>query len=60
LIENLVEPRLPPRRVAEVDEWHGHHPLEEFTEAIRQAAASLPEHLRQAAIIPAGPRGDRP
>jgi hypothetical protein len=59
---DLVEPRPVPRRIAEDDEWHGHHPMEEFTEAIRQAAASLPEHLRQAALAPAAPRaaGQRP
>lgn len=60
LIEDLVEPRRLPQHVAEDDEWHGHHPLDQFTEAMRQAAASLPEHLRQAALTPAGPRGGQP
>lgn len=57
---DLVEPRRAPQRVAEDDEWHGHHPLAAFTQAIRQAAASLPEHLRQAALAPAPPPRSRP
>jgi hypothetical protein len=33
--------------------WHGWHEESEFGEAVRQAAASLPEHQRQAALTPA-------
>jgi len=34
------------------DEWHGHHPLAQFTIGARQAAASLPERLRELALQP--------
>lgn len=41
--------------VMEGHEWHGHHPLDEVTRAMHEAAWSLPEQLREAALLPASP-----
>lgn len=41
-----------PHRFDDEDEWHGHHPLADVSIAFREAAASLPEHQRAAAIEP--------
>lgn len=38
--------------VMDEDEWHGHHPLAEFSIAVRAAVASLPEGLRERAVRP--------
>jgi len=34
------------------DDWHGQHPDSEFAKAVRQAALTLSEHLREAALTP--------
>lgn len=57
---SLVTPMPPPRHLLEDDEWHGHHPDHGITIAMRQAALTLPEPLRDAALAPAGPRTARP
>lgn len=59
LREDRVKPVRPPPLQAE-DEWHGHHPLSEFSEAVRLAAQLLPEELREAALTPAPPAADAP
>lgn len=33
-------------------QWHGHHELSQFAEAVRQAALLLPEDQREAALTP--------
>ncbi len=38
--------------VMDEDEWHGHHPLSEFSIAVRAAAATLPAQLREQAVRP--------
>ncbi len=49
-----TQPMPIPRRYDEEAEWHGHYEadLDEFTAAMHQAAASLPPHLREAALAP--------
>jgi hypothetical protein len=48
-----VQPMPIPRHRGEEAEWHGHYAeADEFTEALRQAAASLPAHLRAGALDP--------
>lgn len=52
-----VEPRRPPQVLYEGAEWNGWHHESQINVAVRAAVASLPEHLREAAIRPApGPR----
>lgn len=57
---SLVTPMPPPRNLLEDDEWHGHHPDHGITIAMRQAALTLPEPLRDAALAPAAPRTAQP
>ncbi len=59
--KHRVQPRRPPRVLYEGACWHGWHEDGELNRAIREAVASLPEHLREAAIQPAqeqGPAGE--
>jgi hypothetical protein len=60
LLPDRVTPVPRPRALLPEDEWHRHHPGSEFSEAVRAAAASLPEHLRDRALQPAEPPPDRP
>lgn len=41
-----------PATLHEEDEWHRHHPDDQFSVAVRAAAASLPEPLRERALLP--------
>lgn len=52
--DDRVQPMPPPPAASLIEgaEWHGHHELSEFAEAVRQAAATLPEHQRAAALEP--------
>ncbi len=52
--KDLVRPAKPSRPLVEREgfEWHGWHRDSDLAEAVRQAAASLPEHLREAALTP--------
>jgi len=46
--------------VMDDDEWHGHDPASEFSIAVRDAAATLPERLREAAVTPRPPEPAEP
>lgn len=48
-----VEPKRAPRTRFEGACWHGRHEDSQFNIAVREAVASLPEHLREAAAKPA-------
>lgn len=48
-------PRPSAASLIEGAEWHGHHELSEFAEAVRQASATLPEGDRAAALTPLDP-----
>lgn len=52
--EGRVEPVTPPRPLVEAEdhEWHGYHEMSDLAEAVRRAAETLPEHLREAAVTP--------
>lgn len=55
--EDRVELRRAPQTLYEGAAWHGWAEDGELNKAIRQAAGSLPEHLREAAITPAERQG---
>ncbi len=62
LLEDRVAPHTPDRPLVEAEghEWHGYHELSDMAEAVRLAAASLPEHLRDAALTPRPAPGAEP
>jgi hypothetical protein len=55
-----VKPHRPPRVLYEGACWHGWHADSQLNVAVREAVASLPEHLRETAIQPAEGNGEKP